>query len=334
VKTKSIIHYPIEKSPFYKLSSSHKLAEYLEVDLPVLLAICKQADANYKQFDQEGRWIETPLRPLKALQAKVHKFLSRIAPPDFLFSGYKGRSAVTNAEHHKEAATLPMIKLDVRRFYPSCQGGKVYDFFKSHLLCSPHVAGMLTRLCTIGSTKNSAQRHLPTGGTTSAILAYLAYRDMFASISKFCEALGLKISVLADDITISGERAQEALAPVKEMLEAEGLHSNWKKQKIWPASHNFKLVTGCVVTPKGLRVPLKLKQNIGNLRAELKVAATGKRKAKLYQRWVGSLASAGQIESRFMAGAQKGMEEWKADSAAWQSHLAESKKRRPRRSPR
>lgn len=334
MKTKNIIHYPIEKSPFYKLASPHKLADYLEVELSVLLAICKQADANYRQFEQDGRWIETPLKPLKALQSKVHKFLSRIAPPAFLFSGYKGRSAVTNAEHHKEAATLPMIKLDVRRFYPSCQGGKVYAFFKSHLLCSPHIAGMLTRLCTIGSTKNSGQRHLPTGGTTSAILAYLAYRDMFASISTFCEARGLRVSVLADDITISGERAQEALAAVKAMLEAEGLHANWKKQKIWPANHNSKLVTGCVVTPQGLRVPVKLKQNIGNLRAELKVATTGKRRAKLYQRWVGSLASAGQIESRFTSGAKKGLEEWKGDSAAWQSHLAESKKRNPKRSPR
>lgn len=300
--------------------------------MPVLLEICKKADANYKQFKQEERWIETPLQPLKALQARVHKFLSRVTPPDFLFSGCKGRSAVTNAKHHEGAASLPMIKLDVRRFYPSCQGGKVYSFFISHLLCSPHIAGMLTRICTIGATKNSAHRHLPTGGTTSAILAYLAYRNMFESIDALCKNLGLRFSVLADDITISGLRAGEALSPVKAMLEAEGLHSNWKKQKIWHANHNSKIVTGCIITPKGLRVPLKLKQNIGNLRTELKVATTGKKRAKLYQRWVGSLASAGQIESRFTTGAEKGLEEWKADTAAWQSHLAESRKRR-RRAP-
>lgn len=297
------------------------------MELSELRKLCEDADTNYRQFDMDGRWIETPKKDLKAVQAKIHKFLSRLEPPPFLFSGYKGRSAVKNAEYHADSATAPMIKLDVRKFYPSCRGGKVFAFFTEQMHCAPHIGGMLTRLCTIGATKNSSQRHLPTGGTTSAILAYQAYRQMFASMDAFCKERNLKLSVLADDITISGTRAIEALAPVKAMLEAEGLHANWKKQKVWPATHNQKLVTGSVLTPKGLRVPLKLKQNITGLRQKLEGATCSKERAKLYQRWVGSLASAGQIESRFADGARMGLKEWRDDTAAWQSHLADSRKR-------
>lgn len=328
VNTKKINSYPIEKSPFYRLKSPHKLASLLGLELPDLEKLCKRGDSNYRQFDMHGRWIETPLKDLKAAQAKIHKFLGRINPPEFLFSGYKGRSAVKNAEHHLDRATAPMIKLDVRKFYPSCQGGKVYAFFAEQMQCAPHIAGMLTCLCTVGATKNSANRHLPTGGTTSAVLAYLAYQKMFASLDAFCKERDLTLSVLADDITISGARAVEALAPTKQMLELEGLHANWKKQKIWPANHNQKLVTGALVTPKGLRVPLKLKKNISTLRDQLKTATSGKQKAKLYQRWIGSLASAGQVEPRFSEGAKKGLEEWRADAPAWQSHVETSRKRR------
>ena len=316
--------YSIDKSPFYKLVSPYKLAEYLGLNWSDLNGLLEEGDDNYKQFMMEERWIETPNDRLKSVQKVIHNLLARIAPPDFLFSAYKGRSAIQNANYHLDNATEPMIKLDVRRFYPSCQGRKVGRFFSNDLLCGPQVASILTSLSTIGPTSNSSWRHLPTGGVTSPILAFLAYKEMFHRMNAICEEKGLTFSVMADDITISGNRAYDVLAMVKNALEVEGLHSNWSKQRIWSSRHSKKIVTGVDVTPKGLRVPRKIKEKIKTIREQMLPEKSPKARVKLYRKWLGYLSFAGQIEPRFKIGAREALLEWKKDAEAWASHLEDS----------
>ncbi len=325
-------YYEAEKSPLFRISSPQALAKLLGIELPALISLCEEGDSAYDQYlnKDNDRWIETPRPPLKEIQQRIHRLLCKIMPPDYLFSGYKFRGAVKNAERHLASSGTYMAKLDIRRFYPSSHGGRVFRLFYNDFQCDSRAADMLAKLCTIGKTRNSSWRHLPTGGVTSPILAYFAYQHMFGEIETLARHNGLILSVVADDITLSGEMASSAvIEEVKKTLEVYGLRSNFKKQKLWSGKHNNKRVTGVMVTPKGLRVPLAQKEKIRELRDQIRQEKNPRRRNKLYQKWLGSLSSAGLIESRFSIGAREGLREWKGDKEAWAYQVAMSNSKGP-----
>lgn len=329
MKEPELIQTRIEASCFYNLKSPHKLADLLGITHAQLEDFCEAGSKNYKQFEASDRWIETPKLPLKRVQRRIHQLLTRIPPPEFLFSAYPKRSSVANADcHHPNA---PMVKMDIRRFYPSTNGGLVFDLFIGTFRCAPHVAASLRKLCTISGTPNSLRCHLPTGGVTSPILSYFCYRKMFAALNELAASNNLQFSIFADDITFSGKNADHViLSRARAILAEHGLLSKSKKEKVWSSKHGNKLVTGVLVTPKGLRVPFPRKQSIAELNEALRRAVDPLDRAKLYQRLHGSLASAGQIEPRFMVGARCVLDQWKADGSAWNAHtrLSRNKKKR------
>ena len=320
---------PFNRLSFYGLRSPDRLASLLGVSREVLERLAGGGSDNYRQFDNNGRWIETPTPELKRVQRKIHTRLSRFGAPLYLFSGFKKRSAVGNAFIHLKNAKSVMVKLDIRSFYPSSNGRLVYTFFHDDLHCSPEVASILWKLCTIKSTKNAEHSHLPTGGVTSPILAYFCYHSLFEELATLAVERNMTFSVMADDITFSGEGdGQEVRRMATLMIQSYGLRSNFKKQKVWGRNQNNKLVTGALVTPKGLRVPPSRKLAIKQLRLELESETDVKKCAKLYQKLHGSLASAGQIEDRFAVGARCLLEEWKKDAAVWNVHLRMSGRRK------
>ncbi len=312
----------IKASCFYRLRSPHKLAEILDVTYEQLSGLCDAGSANYVQFFAGDRWIETPKTLLKRRQRRIHDLLSRIPAPEYLHSAYKGESAILNAASHRPG--VPMIKLDIRRFFPSSDGRRVFDLFAGKFETSPDVASRIWRLCTIKGTRNAIRSHLPTGAPTSPILAFFIYEEMFASIEAIAREFGLTLSVFADDIALSGAQADRARKRVRAVIEDFGLVSHRKKEKFWPANYGSKVVTGALVTPKGLRVPLSRKQNIARFKELLRRAITPMDRAKAYQRLYGALNSAGLIESRFAVGARCVLTEWQRDSQAWQIHVSGS----------
>lgn len=323
-------HYLLTNSPLHNLSSPHTLAKLLEFEtIAEMESLVESGDLNYRQYREGGgRWIETPLPKLKVVQRRIHRLLTRIEPPPFLHSAYRGRSAVSNAGVH--AGNQPMVRLDVRRFYPSSDGYRVFRLFNETFGCAPHVAKRLAILCTIGPTINANRGHLPTGGVTSPVLAYMAYQEMFDSLWKLAQDNGLAFSVLADDITFSGSSANhQVLAQARIIIESHGLVSNRKKERVWGAKHSNKRVTGSLVTPQGQRVPRDRKTAINELRNEVQRSADPLKRAKAYQRYVGSLSSAGQIEPRFATGSRCAMNEWRRDADAWQAHRKMSGTRKP-----
>lgn len=328
MKASNAEYYPIERSPIYRLKSPHVLARLLKIELVELRDLCAHGDGNFKQFPLGTRWIETPKEKLKIVQRRIHNLLCRIEPPDYLFSAYRGRSAVSNANYHLENAAQCMLKVDVRKFYPSSHGKRVFALFAEDFLCSPDIAWMLTKLCTIGATSNSGWRHLPTGGTTSPILAFMAYRKMFEELSNLAENRGLKFSVLADDVTYSGPDAGVLRSKVEEIMASYDLRAHRKKYKSWSAEYGNKIVTGAMVTPKGLRVPRKLKVQIQELSNAVSNEVSPTLRSKFYQRLVGSLSAAAQIEVRFKRAMQLWQERWESDSEAWGTHRRESIRRK------
>jgi hypothetical protein len=178
--------YSLNSSPLYRLRSRSKLANILNITNAELRQLCR-GDSLYHEFDlpkKSGglRHVENPGRPLKIVQARLARLLSRIAPPHYLYCPVKGRCYVRNAAQH--AANRVVRSLDIKKFFPSTSLKRVFWFFHKVLLCERDVAGLLTQLTTY-------QGHLPTGGPSSPILAFFAYLDMWERIFAICRSRGL-----------------------------------------------------------------------------------------------------------------------------------------------
>jgi RNA-directed DNA polymerase len=122
----------------YAISSKKDLAHRLsterivltEADLDVLVADAE----NYKLFTtKNGRDVQEPRRPLQYVHMRIHKLLARIETPDYLHSAIKGRSYLTNARSHD--SRVPVIKVDVKKFFRSVPRFAVFNFFLDDIKC-------------------------------------------------------------------------------------------------------------------------------------------------------------------------------------------------------
>lgn len=198
--------YPLNQSPFYKLASRKRLAEFLGVKTADLRSF-EKAGASYKEWDEEKksggfRHIENPARPLKLLQRVIGRKLSKIAPPDHLFCPVKRRSFVHNAKAH--AGSRVVRTLDIKKYFPSTSSKRVFWFWHKRMKCASDIAGILTALsCWNG--------HLPTGSPLSPILSFYAHMDIWENIATIAKAAGCKITVYIDDVTVSGDKVPDKL---------------------------------------------------------------------------------------------------------------------------
>lgn len=178
MKTK---RYPLNQSPFFRLQSRAKLAAFLDVALADLNNMALAQDSLYncftKKIEKNGktkeRKVERPKLELRRVQRRIVHLLDRIQPPDYLHSGFRGRSYTSNALQHDPKARL--AKIDIRKFFPSAYAGYVYRSFVDVFQCSHDVAGVIARLTT-------AFGHLPTGGNSSTIMSFFAFKPMFDEI--------------------------------------------------------------------------------------------------------------------------------------------------------
>jgi len=293
--------------------------------------LATRGQENYRQFKlpakpgKTPRWIETPKPELKRIQRRIHDLLARVAPPDFMFSGFPDRSAVQNATRH--SVSDRMVKLDIASFYPSSDGRRVFQFFVIDMRCADDVAGILTDLTTISATTASDHTHLPTGGVTSPILAYYAYRSMFDELMHLAAERNVEMTVMVDDMTFSGFGADHALlSHAREIVRRHSLESKRKKERVWAAG-GTKTVTGVVLTTQGARLPNDRRARIHGLQQELRKAQDPLQRAKLYQRLGGALFSAAQIEEQFLQQGKAVYQLWRKDDPAWLLRGTVSKKK-------
>lgn len=217
--------YALTTSPLYKLRSRSKLARLLHITNAELRHLC-QGDALYREFDTPKktgglRHVENPARPLKVVQARLARLLSRIAPPDYLYCPVKGRCYVSNAARH--AGHRVVRCLDIKKFFPNTSSRRVFWFFHKVLACEKDIAGLLTQLSTY-------QSHLPTGSPLSPILAYFAHIDMWDAIAAICTVRGFTLTVYIDDCTVSGDRISDHdIWAIKRQIHRTGLRYHKEK---------------------------------------------------------------------------------------------------------
>lgn len=228
----------------------------------------------YIEVQSKKRLIEPTLNKnskLAIAQKKVTNLLQEIDYDDYVFSGVKGRSYISNGKYHLGCREL--VAIDMRKFYPNTHREKVYKFFRDKMLCNNDIANILTNLLTINLEKVNqldpnvleyvmennikALKHLPTGVSTSSLLSYLSNLDMFTKINNFCKNNGYKMSVYIDDIVVSSTKKihMANINKIINILEKQGYSISYEKLKFYGANE-YKRVTGAIISKDGQKLVL------------------------------------------------------------------------------
>ena len=281
--------YPLEQSCFYRVRSRKRLGKLLFSSVRALEFLANNDDL-YSCWHEEKkrgglRLIEAPHENLKRVQRRLAALLQRIEPPKFLMAPVKGRSYVHNAAAHVGSRAYRL--LDLEDFFPSCSSNRVYWFFHKKLKCSPDVASILTKI----STRNG---YLPQGSPSSPILAYFAYCDMWSEIDEIIDSSGCRLTVYADDITVSGNIIRENdIWLVKKTLHRFGhMFSAGKEKKLIDRPAD---VTGVIVTQETLLLPNRQHQKISYAVRALRTCGQSNSKEQLKRQLRGRLAQANQV---------------------------------------
>lgn len=180
-------------------------AQHLLNSIDVFMQANPDLHVMYKTFHipkHSGgfRLLHAPLDPLKALQNKVLKFLTKeckLLPHNAAHSFVKHRNCKTAIETHKVTGAKWFLKLDIEDFFGSCNPTYM------HLVCKAiHPLGLLTQN-TIAKLLSICflDDKLPQGAPTSPMLSnlYMQFFDNF--ITKTLH--GYTYTRYADDILIS-----------------------------------------------------------------------------------------------------------------------------------
>ncbi len=284
--------YPLNQSPLYKLQTRRKLAGLFYKSVPELEKLAKRPD-NYRIFTigkdkNKPRQVEEPKPNLERIHRRLFNLLRRIEPPEYLHSGIKGKSYITNAKEHIGSDTL--ITLDIRKFFPSTLGWHVFDFFHNVMQCSRDVAGLLTKLST-------CHDHVPTGSCLSQVIAFYSHYEMFNEIYELTSSIGLTMTCYVDDISISGKNANKVvLHEVRGILKRRGLKSHPEKESIYRKGVP-KEITGSIVIDNGLKLPNRKHQQIHEAVISISRMEDTRNKLALINITMGRLIAASQSDA-------------------------------------
>lgn len=279
--------YSLQNSKLYRLRNRKKLAELLELS-PAFFRI--RHDYRYKEFSKpkpngEGeRYFTVPEEELKSIQKRLCHLLTRIETPDWVISGKKGFSYVTNAERHSDK--LFIKTMDITSFYNSVQRSYIFKMFRDTFLMENDIVWLLTDLVTYNG-------RLPTGSPSSQIVVFWAYKEMFERINEISTAYNCVFSLYVDDMTfsslnpISGGLRNE----VATVLKQYGLKAKVKKDHYYQ-SKDTKVVTGVGIKNGKIVVLNRHRKSIIN---QYKKCLEGN-EPKEIKRLNGMLCAARQIE--------------------------------------
>lgn len=288
--------YLINQSPLYKITTHKKLSSVLCVNIKTLNNILKRESENYyfSKLKNSNREIEVPLAQLRRIHSRINNLLSRIVPPEYLNSGVKGRSNISNARVHVGHTSL--LKIDIASFYKSTSVNMLQKCFIKTFKCTKDVSLTLAKLCTVNG-------HLPTGSPISQSLAFYTNIGIFDHISNYSKSRNIKFTLYVDDLTFSGSVIPKSfLGYVKSFIEK---NRNYKCHKI--RSHKPdtpKIVTGAVIIDGTLKVKGSQRNTISQLLNNHKNKLNTHKNSSPelinhFQVLIGHLFSAGQINGRY-----------------------------------
>lgn len=197
------------------------------------------------------RHFTVPLEELKLIQKVLCRLLTRIETPDWVMSGKKHCSYITNAERHVENQFVKTM--DISQFYDSVQRKHIYKMFKDTFKMAEDISWLMTELVTYKGV-------LPTGSPSSQLIVYWTYSNMFANINRIAIDKSCLFTLYVDDMTFSSQYpiSQELREAVAEQLKQNGLKAKNSKDHYYQAKA-MKVITG-VGLKDGAKVVLNKKR--------------------------------------------------------------------------
>lgn len=283
---------PIERSALYRLGTKRDLARLLNVSVPSLRQLA--ADSSYRRWCQKqktgkSRLIEEPLPTLAGIQKRLHGELRKVETPNWLMSGKRGVRPQDNALAH--CSTVFVVNVDIETFFQSTKREFVYRCFQREFEMVDDVASLLADLVTY-------KGHIPTGTSTSQIMAFWVYGQTFERIERLCESKGIVTTLWVDDITFNSPEPfpVDWTRDINNIVSAVDLRLKANKTKRY-TSMEYKTVTGSAISPDGKILVRNAK------RAEILSLVSGRRVEDLSlaeaRSLFGKLASQRQNEPAF-----------------------------------
>lgn len=230
----------------YRLGTKRDLAGLLNVSVPAmrrLAAALNYTEWHQKQKNGKLRLIEEPLPDLAKVQKRLHDKLRKIETPSWLMSGKRGVRPQDNVLAH--CSIVFVINVDIEAFFQSTKREFVYRCLQREFGMIDDVASLLADLVTY-------KGHIPTGTSTSQLMAFWAYRQTFERIEKLCGSKGIVMTLWVDDITFSSPTQFPVNWPrdINKVLTAVDLRLKTNKTKRY-TSAEYKTVTGSAISPQG-----------------------------------------------------------------------------------
>lgn len=260
--------YSISQSALYACTSRKKLAKLLyyepiknfAIDDVIFYCSFYIPKKNKKNGQLEQRKITKPKDELKQIQNRIYDLIKYIETPDYLHSGVKLRSYVTNANVHRFSNY--MVTIDISNFYDNCKRNNVYNFWNNICKCAADISCILTDLVTY-------EGKIPTGCSTSQRIAFFSYKQMFDELNDLAQRYNCLFSVFVDDLTFSSQSSinmSRLVAEVKRILKKYGHSAKDRKIKFY-GEHKTKFVTGVAITTNhelraSNKLQMQLKENL------------------------------------------------------------------------
>jgi RNA-directed DNA polymerase len=209
-----------------------------------------------KKRNGDLREVWQPNYQLKIIQKWILKnILYKIDVSTCAHGFVKNKSILTNAEIHCHQDPFWVFSTDIQEFFPSIDQCEIKKIYKN-VGYSDGVSDALSRLTTVNN-------RLVQGFPTSPMLSNIYFRPVDEELQKIASQYNIHYSRYADDITFSGGQKKGYLTLIKKLkqiifyvLSKYGFIVNEEKTRFMKNKHT-KIVTGLVVTSKGVKVPQK-----------------------------------------------------------------------------
>lgn len=201
----------INRSCFYKLSNTKKLCEYLSSKKEKAITrrkleqlLCLTPLYTKGTSKKDGRSTDIPNSELTPILEKFSLLLKRIEVPEFVFGIVKEKHKKSKLFdiQQKHFQNSQVWKIDIKQYFYSINGKKVFWFFRQRLKCGYNIAAILTKLSTFDNK-------LPIGAVHSNVVAYHAMSDMWEKIGTIANNENYTISLFGDDLIISSQIVNE-----------------------------------------------------------------------------------------------------------------------------
>lgn len=235
--------------------------------------------------------IEEPTHELARAQKRLHILFRRVETPPWLKSGKRGIRSQDNALAHSGERFL--INVDIESFFQNTKREFVYRCLQREFQIRDDVASLLADLVTY-------KGHIPTGTSTSQVMAFWAYRQTFERLHRLCETKGIAMTLWVDDITFSSTTPfpKRWVQCVNKMLKSVDLRLKMKKTKRF-SRREYKIVTGSGISPTGrIKVKNEKRKEILDLIKHRRIEDLSLKEARSL---FGKLASQRQNEPAFFS---------------------------------